>query len=103
MNLNLAITYAESAATYPAGTVVDHIGVSIIGSAAGSVAQAQSVAPATASVTFAVTVADTYVYTVQAVDASGNSLGAAVIGTFAVVAPALVSLSLPSAVTPSQS
>lgn len=92
----LTISYQLSAPTFPAGTVVDHLVVSITGVTNPTVAQ--KVAAAAPSVTFDNVQPDNYTYSVQAVDATGASLGTAVTGSFNVAAPATISLSLPSAV-----
>jgi hypothetical protein len=92
----LAITYQLSAPTFAAGTVIDHLAVSITGSVTPVVSQ--SVSPLAPTATFANVVPDTYTASVQAMDASGNALGAPATTTFVVSAPATISLNLPSAV-----
>ena len=96
----VSITYADSAATFPAGTVVDHIVVSIADTAASPpVLVSQNVPAATATVTFANVAPGTYTATAQAVDATGAALGAAATATFTVAAPATISVSLPASVS----
>lgn len=100
MNLIESITYAPSAPTFPAGTVVDHILCTLTGSTTPAISQ--SVAPLTASVTFPNVPADSYTVTAQAMDATGAPLGTAVSTTITITAPATISLNLPSAVTAAQ-
>lgn len=96
----LAIAYTPSAPTFPEGTVVGSIQVTVTGSAVGNTTPVVgSVAAGTPSVTVDLTVADAYTYSVQALDASGNALGTAITGAFETVAPVLVSVSLPSSVS----
>lgn len=105
MNLNLAVSYAPVPG-FPAGSVVAAIQVTVAGTAAGNTTPiVQSVAPGTSEVTFALTVADTYTYSVVAVDAAvpADTFGDPVTGSFAIVAPATVTLALPSGVVASQS
>lgn len=104
MNLNLAVSYAPVPG-FPAGSVVAAIQVTVVGSLPGSAPVVQSVAPGTSEVTFALTVADTYTYSVVAVDAAvpPDTFGDAVTGSFVIVAPATVTLALPSGVVASQS
>ena len=99
MNALLAILYSDVPG-FPAGSAVSHIVASITG--AVTPVQTQTVAPGAPSVTFASVPADTYTYSVAGVDSAGNTYGTAVTGTFTVTAPATVTLSLPSAVTASQ-
>ncbi|MGO9596866.1 MAG: hypothetical protein ACLP7Q_02470 [Isosphaeraceae bacterium] len=105
MNLDLAVAYAQVPG-FPAGSVVAGIVATIVGTAAGNTTPVTQQVPPTTNDTafsFAVTVADTYNYSVYAVDAAGNTFGTPVTGSFAVLAPATVILTLPSAVTASQS
>lgn len=95
-----SITYALSAPTFPAGTVVDHIAVSISDPALSPpVSVTQNVAPDTASVTFANVAPGTYTASAVAQDATGAALGVAVTVSFTVSAPATIALSLPSAIS----
>jgi len=105
MNLDLAISYADVSG-FPAGSAVAAIQATVTGTAAGNTTPiVQSVAPGTASVVFALTVADTYTYSVVAVDSATppNEYGSPVTGSFAITAPATVTLSIPATVTASQS
>jgi len=93
------ITYAASAPTFPAGTSVASIVATITGAAAGNTTPiTQTVAAAAPSITFDNVIADSYTYSVAAVDSKGAVLGTAVTGSFTVSAPATISLSLPSTV-----
>ena len=99
MNLDLAIVYADVPG-FPTGSVVAHILASITG--AVTPVATQIALPGATSIVFANVPADTYTYSVSGVDASNNTFGTAVTGTFVVTAPATVTLSLPSTVTASQ-
>jgi len=102
-NAVAAIAYADSPATYPPGSVVDHIAVTATGSAPGNTTPvSQSVAPGTASVTFASLTPDTYTITAQAFPASGAGYGTPVSASITITAVSDISLSLPSAITLSQ-
>jgi hypothetical protein len=102
MNLVLAVQYADVGG-FPQGSVVSEIQATVTGTAAGNTTPvSQNGPPATPQFTFALTVADTYNYSVQAKDASGNGFGTAVTGSFVVTAPTTVTLSLPSTVVASQ-
>ena len=99
MNAIGAITYADVAG-FPAGSVVDHIAVTLTD--AGGVVTGQNVPPGTATVTFTNVAAGTYTTSVAAKSASGATFGTAVTGTFTVDAPATVNLSLPNGAAWSQ-
>ena len=101
MNLNLAIAYVDQ--IFPAGTSVSGIQCSITGSASGATPVTQTVPDGTPTVMFPSVAADTYTYSVQALDQNGAGLGTAVTGTFVVTAPTTVTLSVPSTVSASQS
>ena len=101
MNAILSIVYAPVPG-FPAGSVVANILATITGSAAGSTPIVQTGAPGATSIEFANVAADTYTYSVSGEDASGNTYGTAVTGTFTITAPATVTLSLPSSVTVAQ-
>lgn len=104
-NLNLAVVYADIPG-FPAGAAVAAITATVTGTAAGNTTPIVQVgAPGVASFTFPLTVADTYSYSVEGVDGATppNTYGTPVTGTFVITAPATVTLSLPSSVTPSQS
>jgi len=94
-----AITYADVAG-FPAGSVVDHIAVTLTD--AGGVVTGQNVPPGTATVTFTNVAAGTYATSIAAKSAAGVTFGTAVTGTFTVDAPATVNLSLPNGATWSQ-
>lgn len=101
MNLDLAITYGNFSA--PAGTVVAGVVVTVIGTAAGNTTPITNSGSATeTTVDIVVPEADTYNYTVQAVDGSNNPVGPAVAGSFAVV-NTNVTVSIPVSVVASQS
>ena len=97
----IAITYADSGPIFPAGTVVDHL-VLTVTDPTGKTAT-QSVAESAPSVSLSLTASGSYTASLQAVDVSGAALGAAVSTTFTIAAAAEVSLSLPSALTASVS
>jgi hypothetical protein len=104
MNLVLAVLYSPVPG-FPPGSAVAAVTATVTGTAAGNTTPiSQSAPPDEASFVFALTVADTYTYSVQAVDGATppNTYGTAVTGTFAITAPVTVTLSLPSSVTPSQ-
>jgi hypothetical protein len=99
MNAVLAVLYSVVPG-FPAGSVVASISASITGTITPVVTQ--SVPPDTAGITFANVPADTYTFSVQGVDAAGNTFGTPVTGTFTISAPATVSLSLPATVSVTQ-
>ena len=92
----LTVVYADVPG-FPAGSAVDHVAVTVTGAVAPAVTQ--TVAPGTTAVIFPALGVDTYSYSIAAQDASGAVLGSAVTGTFAVTAPATVTLSLPASAT----
>lgn len=100
MNAVLAVGYAQVPG-FPAGSVVASILATLTGAVTPSVTQ--SVPPDTASITFANVPADTYTIIVAGQDASGNTFGTPVTGSFTIAAPATVSLSLPASVSATQS
>jgi hypothetical protein len=105
MNLDLAISYAPVPG-FPAGSAVAGIQVTVTGTAPGNTTPiVQTVAPFTLNVAFPLTVADTYTYSVQAIDAATppDTFGDAVTGSFTITAPVTVTLTLPSSVVASQS
>lgn len=95
MNAVMTVVYSLIGG-FPAGSVVANVVASITGAATPVVSQ--TVAPGTATIAFDNVPADTYTYSVQAVDASNNTFGTAVTGTFTITAPTTVTLSLPSSV-----
>lgn len=96
------ITYADVPG-FPAGTSVDHIVVSVTDtSVSPTTTVSQNIPAGTLSVSFDLD-AGSYTYTVAGVDGSGVVLGSPAQGSFAVTAPATVTLSLPSAASFSQS
>jgi hypothetical protein len=104
MNLVLAVAYAPVSG-FPAGSAVNVIQATVTGTAAGNTTPIVQTAPdGTGAFTFPLTVADTYTYTVEALDASTppNTYGTPVTGSFVVTAPTTVTLTLPSTVTASQ-
>ena len=105
MNEVLAITYGLVPG-FASGTVVANVVATIAGTAAGNTSpQSESVVPGTASVEFTGLAADTYNFSVNGVDASGNVLGTPVTGSFTLSGsgPQTISLSLPVSVSASQS
>ena len=105
MNLALVISYAPVDG-FPAGSAVAAIQVTVTGTAPGNTTPiVQTGAPGTLDVSFPLTVADTYTYSVVAIDAATppDTYGTAVTGSFAIVAPATVTLTLPASVVASQS
>jgi hypothetical protein len=91
------LTYADVPG-FPAGTVVDHVVVSVSDtSVSPPTSTSQNVPPGTTSVTFADLDAGSYTFQVSAVDSSGVALGTPITGSFTVTAPATVTLNLPSA------
>jgi hypothetical protein len=98
MKATFAISYA-SLPGFPAGSVVDHIRVTVTGSA--TPAQSQNVSPGTTQVVFDPLAADSYSYAVDTVDPSGAVLssrgGSFTVGTAA--PPSTVTLSVPGGVT----
>ena len=98
MNEVGTITYADVPG-FPVGTVVDHVLVTVTDSAVPPVnpTLTQSVPDGTATVTFLNVAAGSYAFSVSGRDASGNVLGKPVTGTFTVVVPATITLSLPAA------
>ena len=101
MNAVLAISYTVVPG-FPSGSVVDNIVATVTGTL-NATPVVQKAPADSASITFAGLPADTYTYSVAGVDAAGNVFGTPVSGSFTLVAPVTVSLSLPSAVTASQS
>lgn len=102
MNAVFAITYTP-VPNFPAGSVISHIVATIIGTAAGNTTPAvQTAAPDATSIEFANVAADSYTFTVQAEDASGNTFGTPVSGSFTITTPVTVTLNLPSTVAVSQ-
>lgn len=103
MNANLAISYVDVPG-FPAGSAVAAIVASITDtSLTPPTSLTQSVTPGTASVSFPNVAAGSYSFSVAAQDSTGAVLGTPVTGTFTITAPATISLSLPSVVTPTQS
>ncbi len=104
MNAVLAVTYALVPG-FAQGTVVDHIACVLSDAAVPPVNPplSQNVAPGTPSVTFANVPAGTYNFSVAGQDASNNVLGTPVTGSITIAVPTTISLSLPSAVSASQS
>ena len=87
---------------FPAESVVDHIVVAITGSNPAN-SMNQNVAPGATTAVFNNVSADSYTFSISAVDASGNTFGTPVTGSFTVTAAQPVTLSLPSAATFAQS
>lgn len=86
--------------TVPAGTVVDHITVTVTGSAAGNTTPvSQSVPAGTTSVTFTSLPADTYTATAQAFPATGAGLGTPATGSFTITEPFTVTVQVPGALS----
>jgi hypothetical protein len=102
MNALISLVYSVIAG-FPAGSVVDHILVTVTGATAGATPLSQKLAPDASSVTFANLPADTYTVTAQGFPAIGAGFGTPAGTTFTITAPATVSLSLPATVTAAQS
>lgn len=100
MNANIAITYTDVPG-FPAGSVVDHIVVTVVGTA-NSLPNMQAVPPGTASVSFDLA-ADDYTVSAQGFPVTGPGFGQAVTTAFSITAPATISLSLPATVSATQS
>ena len=101
MNLILAVSYGGQ--PFPVGTSVSAVQASITGSASGAVPVVQTLPEGSTSFQFANVAADTYTYSVQALDENNNPLGSPITGSFTVTAPVTVTLQVPVAVTASQS
>ena len=93
VNATGAITYADVGG-FPAGSVVDHIAVTLTDAA--GVVTGQNVPPGTATVTFANVAPGTYTTSVSAKSSTGATFGTPVTGSLTVDAPATVSLALPN-------
>jgi hypothetical protein len=96
---DLSLTYGPF--TAPAGSVVDHIVVTATASVPANSPPPQNIAPRTATVTFSNLTPDTYTFTAQAADASGNLFGTPATTTLAITATT-VTLQVPSAITATQ-
>lgn len=99
-NLILAVTYADVPGFAP-GTTVGSVVATLVG-AVNTTPVTQSSVTEADTITFVNVPADTYSYTVQALDANANPLGVAVVGSFTLTAPATITLSLPASVAASQ-
>ncbi len=99
MNAVLAVTYADVPG-FPAGSAVAAVVATVVGSSGPPLTQ--SVPPGSPQIVFSNIPADTYSLTVAAQDAAGNTFGTPVTGSFTITAPSTVTLSLPSAVSTSQ-
>jgi len=100
MNANIAISYTDVPG-FPAGSVVDHIIVTVVGTA-NTLPNMQAVPPGTASVSFDLA-ADDYTVSAQGFPATGPGFGLAVSTTFTITAAATISLSLPASLAATQS
>lgn len=99
---NILISYTDVPG-FPAGSIVDHIVVTVTGTAAGNtLPNMQAVPPGTASVTFDL-IADDYTVSAQGFAADGTGFGKPVSTTFTITAAATISLSLPATVSATQS
>lgn len=96
MAKSINISYAPVPG-FPVGSAVSAIQVNVT-DPTGAVTPLLAT-PDQASVAFDATVIGDYSVAVQAVDANGVVLGAAVSASFSVAAPATVTLSIPSAVS----
>jgi len=95
----VTIAYSDVAG-FPAGSVVDHVAVSITNTTdSPPVSSTQNVAPGTGTVTFPNLDPGSYTYSISAQDASNSVYGTAVTGTFTISAPATVTLSIPATAT----
>ena len=89
---------------FPEGSAIANIVATVTGTLPGNTTPVvQKGAPDDSAFTFPGLPFDTYTYSVAGVDAAGNVFGTPVTGSFTLVAPVTVSLSLPSAVTATQS
>jgi hypothetical protein len=101
-NAVFSITYAKVDG-FPAGTVVDHIAVSITDvSTTPSTTVTQNLPPDSGSATFVNVAAGDYTFSVSGQDATNTVLGTAVAGKFSITAPATVTLSLPATASAAQ-
>lgn len=94
--MSTVIVAVETTSTpFPAGTVAAGVSISLSGGAV----PAQTVTAAPYSATFADVAPGTYTASAQAVDASGNPLGAAAVSAEFTIAAADVNVDIPSTVT----
>ncbi len=99
MNLLLALSYGPFAAA--AGTVVTSLAASAQGALPGSVPLTAKAGPTDTSITFTSVPADTYTYSVQAMDQNGAPVGPAVTGSFTVTGTT-TSVSIPVSIAASE-
>ena len=97
----ISVVYAPVAG-FPAGSVVANI-LAVITGANPANSMSQSVVPGTASVVFTNVNADSYSFSISAVDANGNVFGTPVTGTFTATGATTVTLSIPASATVAQS
>lgn len=100
MNIDAAITLSPVGG-FPAGTVVNHLLLTAVGSNPANTFSTNLPATATTGSLSGVA-ADTYAVTVQAQDINNTNLGPPAKGTIT-VAPPTITLNLPTAVSLSQS
>lgn len=101
-NAVLTITYAKTSG-FPAGSVVDHIAVSITDTTAvPPTSVTQNLPPDTGSATFVNVAPGSYTFSVSGQDVTGAVFGTPVTGTFTITAPATVTLSLPATASAAQ-
>jgi hypothetical protein len=98
---SLLVQVTSKPQLFPAGTVAGGIQIGVVGSAGSPVITPQVVASAPYSASFPNVTPDTYTITAQAIDGSGNCLGAAVsvVQVISASAQAEVSIDIPSAIS----
>lgn len=84
---------------FPASTVLGSIVASLQGSDTTVAPAVQTVPAGTADIAFPNVAPDTYTYSVQQLDESGNALGNPISGQVVVSAPATVTLQVPTSVS----
>jgi hypothetical protein len=103
MNADLAVTYADVPG-FPAGSVVAEIVATLTGSAPGNTTPMElSQPPGSAEFSFFNVQADTYAFSIEGLDAKGDTFGTPVTGSVTITGPTTVTLSLPASATASQS
>ena len=99
MNLLLALVYGAFSA--PVGTVVTSLSATAQGATPGAAPLTATGGPTDTTVTFTSVPADSYSYSVQALDQNGAAVGPPVTGTFT-VSTDTVSVQIPVSATASQ-
>ena len=98
---SLLVQVTSKSQLFPVGTVAGGIQISVVGSAGSAAIAPQVITSAPYNATFNDLPADAYTITAQAIDGSGNCLGAAVsvVQVISASAQAEVSIDIPSAIT----